>query len=915
MKRDCPERVLTEALSSAHAAPSSGEPQSGARTVSFGVLLITLAALVVELMLTRGLDVVLAPNISYFVVSVAVFGFGLAGLYATLRPIRAAGDMGKTLARSCIAFAAAAALVVPVVDVLPLDFNAFGSRPFITLGSFCALYLVVIAPFFFAGYVLIAVFSRYSARIQRLYFWDLAGAGIGTIAVVPFIERIGPGGLILCAAGLGLVAAASFTPAPGTRVGMLVAAAVLFAVPAHRGQRYIDFAYHTDKRGIVTATREHRDRLVRWDPISKIDVIDETLSPETRSPYHLIGDRMAIQYDGGNQTSYFYKFDGDIAGLRRHLDRDLSDVKAHFWQIGVLAAHYLKRDSNPSVLIIGSAGGQETKAALVYGAAYIDAVEMVPTVVRLGRTRYSSYIGNIFHNPRVHEYADEGRSFLRHTGRRYDIIQIYSNYTSSSIAEGNGAMEPEYLQTADAYEEYFSHLTADGVLQVNHYAYPRVITTAALAWRRTGRVDFARHVAVFFSRNELTLPTILIKMQPWTAAEIASLERFLGSAQLPRNGALVLVENPLKPAKRFLSGAFYSGAFPAALSDRLTVDYSPRTDDHPYIGMMRKSLRRLVPGRDAFVDPGTAYVLNSEMRHGIPMELIHLALTGIVSLIFVALFVLLPLKFSRVGVEEGARAAPMLGYFSCLGAAFIVIELVLIQKFMQLIGSPLYTYSAVIFTLLLGAGVGSALSGRLRLSPHRGWPVPFVCIVVVGSLLIAVFQAVDHAALALSLPARVLLSGTIIFPLGFFMGMPFPLGILALEHRPRGAIAWAWGMNGVFTVVGGLLSVLMSLAFGFNATIAFALALYAVALGLFRPMRDGTLGTGTRPIAGRYDPTSGGGVTCNPNACCRSRPCCAVFLWVPLSRRTSIRSRTPTLRPRSSRNWSGTSERGRATSV
>jgi len=53
-----------------------------------------------------------------------------------------------------------------------------------------------------------------------------------------------------------------------------------------------------------------------------------------------------------------------------------------------------------------------------------------------------------------------------------------------------------YLQTAEAYQEYFSHLTADGVLHINHYAYPRMITTAALAWKRMGRTDFARHVAV-----------------------------------------------------------------------------------------------------------------------------------------------------------------------------------------------------------------------------------------------------------------------------------------------------------------------------------------------------------------------------------------------------------------------------------
>jgi hypothetical protein len=77
-----------------------------------------------------------------------------------------------------------------------------------------------------------------------------------------------------------------------------------------------------------------------------------------------------------------------------------------------------------------------------------------------------------------------------------------------------------------------------------------------------------------------------------------------------------------------------------------------------------------------------------------------------------------------------------------------------------------------------------------------------------------------------------------IFPLGFVLGMPFPLGILAIEHQPRGAIAWAWGMNGVFTVAGGLGSMIISLMRGFDFAIGVALVLYAAAMLAFVPLRD-----------------------------------------------------------------------------
>ena len=808
------------------------------RRLSFGVLLIALSTLVLELMLTRVFDVTLTPNLSYLVVSLAVFSFGLAGIYATVRPVPVESEIRGRLVGCSVGFAAAVLLLHPVINALDLDYTHVSTAPVATLASFGVLYLTLLLPFFLAGYVLVAIFSKYAPKIQRLYFWDLGGAGLGTLLVIPFILQIGPGGLIVCAAALALVAAALFTEARKITRGYIVAAIVVAAIPAIRGQNYIDFTYHMDKRGLMTAVAQGRDEFVRWDPISKIDVVDETISPLTATPWHKSGDRKAIQYDGGNQTSWLYKFDGDLKALRKQMDRDRSKVKESFWQIGVVASHYLKRDSGQSVLVIGSAGGQETKASLIYGAKYVDAVELVPTVVNLATGPYSSYIGDIFHNPAVHRHVGEGRSFLRSTDRKYDIIQIYSNHTSSSIAQGSGALSPVYLQTEEAYEEYFSHLTPNGVLHINHHGYPRMISTAALAWKKMGRTDFRKHVLLFTSLSEPTLPTLLIKMSPWTAQEVTSLSAYLAPPELDEQDRLVLMENPVAPNKSFLSNDFYSGSFPSELAERMPVDFTPRTDDNPYFSEFRKRLRPIKEDPNTFVDLGTAAMLNASLIHGIPMDQIHLWITAGASLVFALLFILLPLRFSSVGREEGSTALPLLAYFSCLGAAFIILELVFIQKFMQLIGSPLYTYSTVIFTMLLGAGIGSAASERLGINSQRRWAVPFVAIIATGLALVLLYSLVTNIALALPVGGRIAVCGLMIFPLGFFLGMPFPLGILAIEHQPRGAVAWAWGMNGLFTVIGGLASVLGGLQIGFNFTIIIALALYGCALAMYRKMRD-----------------------------------------------------------------------------
>jgi spermidine synthase len=820
------------------------------RRISFGVLLIAFSTLVLEVMLTRAFDVTLAPNISYFVVTLAVFSFGLAGIYATLRPIPIEQDIRGILRTRSFAFAVTVLLLVPVINALPLDYTHLGHHPVKVLSAFAALYVALLLPFFLAGYILIAVFSKYAASIQRLYFWDLIGAGLGAVLVIPLIAKIGPGGLIVCAAAVALLAAALFSERRSWTKTAVIAAIVVAAIPFLRAPHYIDFDEHIDKRGVMTDLKAGLGEFVRWDPISKINVIDQKWTPQKAAPWWPFGDRKVIQYDGGNQSSYFYPFDGDLKKFRAYIDRDKSHIKAHFWQIGVLASHYLKRDSGQSVLVIGSAGGQETKAALVYGAAHVDAVELVPTVVELATGRYSSYIGDIFHNPAVHAVAGEGRSFLRHSDRLYDIIQMYSNYTNSSVAQGTGALSPEYLQTAEAYQEYFSHLTPNGVLHINHSAFPRMINTAALAWRRMGRTDFQRHVAVYTSDAEPFLPTMLIKMQPWTAAEIDELNAFLAPPELAASYRQHLAENPLDPSKSFLSADFYSGDFPSALAERMPVDANPRTDNRPYFGLMRKSFKILTPDPARFLDAGTAGYVNTSMLNGIiPMDVIHLFVTAAASLLFVILFVFVPLRFSKIGREEGATALPLLVYFSCLGAGFIILELVFIQKFMHLIGSPLYTYSTVIFTVLFSAGVGSASSERLGIGTNRRWALPFVAILIVGGALVAFYPALSRLALALPLPGRMLASSLMMFPLGFFLGMPFPLGILAISNQPRGAIAWAWGMNGLFTVVGGLLSVVLGVLLGFNFTIMLALAIYALAFAVFPRLRAMAPQTQGREVA------------------------------------------------------------------
>lgn len=785
--------------------------------MSVGLLCVALATLMLELTLVRVFDVIWYPNMAYMVITLAMFCFGLSGIYSSLRPVKEGADVHGYLARLAFLFAVFALAILPALNWIPFDFNVLYTSPVKGTLLFLVMYLFLIIPFFFAGLIFTTVFSAYAGKIQNLYCWDLTGAALGCLMLIPFLSPIGPGGILFLTAGFGLVASGCFSTSKRWMAVSCVLAVVIAAVPFLRGD-YFEFKDHISKRGVKGAKEHGLVEVSRWDPISKIDVID-------------FGKMKHIAYDGGSQSSYIIPFDGDYVTLR-------DDVKNgrgyHFYGSNVWVSHALKQDSNQKVLVIGSAGGSETKAALMFGAAHVDAVELVGFVVELGKTTYTEYNGNIFNHPNVNAIKGEGRSFLRSSDIEYDIIQMYSNHTSSSIAAGTGAMATTYLQTAEAYQEYFSHLKKDGILHINHHVYPKMITTAALAWKQMGLQDFYKHVVVFeavktgFQDN---LPTMLIKMEPWKKEELHQLQSYFPSVIQP-------VVNPFDPDANMLSPEFFSGTLSAAAEERVKFRVAASSDNQPYFNFLRKSFNILDTDPDNFTNYSTASLLNSQLKNGwIPTDVVHLIITGGASLFFIVLFIVIPMLFSAAGRAQWPGKISSLVYFSSLGAGFIIFELVFIQIFMKLIGYPLYTYSTVVFAVLLAAGIGSTISGKIGISPYNRWVIPFIGVLVSSLFLLFVHQQVFEFFLQASTIIRILTAFVLIFPVGFFLGMPFPLGILTIEQQPAGSIAWAWAMNGLFTVIGGLASVLLSIFYGFQATLLVAVLIYLLAFLSYNNLR------------------------------------------------------------------------------
>lgn len=778
---------------------------------------MALTTLMLELNLVRVFDVIWYSNMAYMVITLAMFCFGLSGIYSSLRPLGEGADVNGYLAKLALLFALFSLAILPALNWVPFDFNVLYSSPVKGSLLFLVMYLSLIIPFFLAGLVFSTVFSTFSDKIQSLYFWDLLGASLGCIILIPLLPPIGPGGIMFLACSFGLIASACFTTTRKWAYGAVVLAVVVGAVPFFK-DGYFEFKDHIDKRGVKGAREKNFIEHSYWDPISKIDVID-------------FGRMKHVAYDGGSQSTYIIPFNGDLEQLRKDVETGRG---YHFYGSNVYVSHALKKDTGHEVLVIGAAGGSETKAALMYGASHVDAVELVGHVIDLGKGKYAEYNGNIYNHPNVNAFKGEGRSFLRSTDKKYDVIQMYSNHTSSSIAAGTGAMATTYLQTAEAYKEYFSHLKENGILHINHHVYPKMVSTAALAWKQMGKEDFLKHIIVLEAVKEGfqdNLPTLLIKMKPWTEEEIKEVSSHF-------HPVIQMVVHPLQPEGNMLSDEFFDGKLSKQTLDRVNYRVEGSSDNKPYFNFLRRSFDKIDADPENYLNYSTASLLNSQLKKGwIPTDVVHLIVTGGASLFFIVLFLFVPLYFSKTGRTSWRGKIYSLIYFSCLGAGFIIFELIFIQIFMKLIGYPLYTYSTIVFALLLAAGIGSALSGKVGISPSTRWFAPFVGVLICSLLILLVYQHYFELFLQSSTLVRVIAASALIFPLGIFLGMPFPLGILTIEKQPQGSIAWAWAMNGLFTVIGGLGSVLLSIFYGFQLTMIVAMIIYVIAFLTYSRLR------------------------------------------------------------------------------
>jgi spermidine synthase len=788
--------------------------------VTVAVALVSFASLLLELAMTRLFSVVLFYHFAFFAISVALLGLGSGGVFAHVRrqwlKRFAISDLGASLCLLNSVFILAAVEVVLHTPVA-LEVSA---RNFAKL---TIIYLATAIPFFFTGLLFSALFARSTSAISQLYGADLTGGSLACLATVPLLNEIGaPNALIFSSLAM-VVAGALWAGKSRLRwFALAVAASLVVLMVANHSGAIVDVIYakgiRRDPRWIEFA---------RWNAISRIEVNNQ------KGARYVVIDADATSAIMNADPA---RWDQDQPGSPTPTHTGLPAQPGFNWKKSLMAA----APSVANVLrpqgefaIIGPGGGVDVMRAVANGSPSVTAIEINPTIVNgVMRGQYADYSFHLYDRPQVHVHIQDGRSYVRSSHDKYDVVQMTLVDTWASTAAGAFALSENNLYTEEAFREYFDHLKPDGMIAITRWEFRqprealRVVAQAIEALHSIGVADPREHFIIVADGglDEDGRPVaVLAKKSAFAREEYAAVAR-----HVRENPNLVWLNPPEEyagrqpiPAAAEAFRQLISSNDPWGFARDYPYNVAPVTDSAPFFFFTLKTqyvIKNILAGTGRGMD------------WRINLGVVVLGMLLVISILAVLAFLILPLAMHGRGHASTAGLASLL-YFVAVGLGYITVEIALIQRFVLFLGHPTYALTVVVFLLLLSSGAGS-VAARRWLSEGSRLGLLLMGITGMVALYMLGLPLLLAASVGLPLIAKLLISAAVLSPLGFLMGMPFPSGLRLVT-----TVEWAWALNAAASVLGSVLAMAVAIHFGLTFTLGCAAGAYLLAAGFSRTWR------------------------------------------------------------------------------
>ena len=786
--------------------------------ISCAVFLIGFSTLAFEVLLTRIFSIGQWNHLSFMVISIALFGFAASGTLLSILNARHAGrphflSARESAATLIVLYTSTTILLFIVLNNLPLDYFRLPVEPIQSVYLLIA-FVVLALPFFFSGFVVAVAYTRLPEKTGWIYFATMCGSACGAVFPALLLPVFGEGRLVIYSALIPLmlmpvILGSSSRNQPETRRRKSARIALgFFSLVILLGAIYLVTPYGDSLIRVRPSAYKAISQILQF-PHTHIEETFTHIRGRTdrvTSPYIRFAAGLSLRYMETITPQEAMFKDGDNQLVLYPLG---SPEGIQFTASTLPYSGYYIRPKAQKALVILQGGGSALPSVLVSKIQEVTLIVENPVLVEILNDHYGLAVTS--QPPRV---------FLSQTPRQFDIIHVENWGTS---IPGSAALNQDHLYTIDGLFEYLKHLRPDGLIIITRrLLLPpadslRLWASAYEALKMTGARNPETHLAIL--RNWDTF-TLLVSKRP--LQDVTRLEHFA------RNLNFDLVYLPgmtSDQANRFnkfkapyhfieikrLASAYLNGKENAYFRSYL-LDIRPQSDNRPFPGRQLKWLKLKLLYR----------TLGSRLYALLMSGEIVVAVVFIEALAVTGFLLFLPLFFVRRNAKKPSIFKVL--YFFGVGAGFMFVELFFIKKYILLFGDPIISFTVVVTGVLIFSSFGGAWSQKKEIDILKT-----VLFCLAGILLLAFFALDLLMEQLLRLADIWRYSGAllVLLPIGFLMGLPFPLGMRDMLDSPTQR-AYAWSVNGCASVLTSIVSAQLALVFGISSILGCAIAAYFV---------------------------------------------------------------------------------------
>ena len=805
-----------------HAAPKSPTDD---KPPYAAIALISAAALAYEILLTRIFAIVHWHHLVSVAISLALLGYGASGTFLVLFGDRLRRHFAAAFVAHLLLFGVAVVFCVHLAQRIAFDPLALVWEPR-QLIPLTTTFLLLAVPFFIAANGIGLALWVTRTRVATLYAADLMGAAAGTLLLLGALTITDAARvlhwLLPVSALSAIVAAVSLRWYP-RRVTLVALGLIVMHALVPSGE-LVPATYKDLSRALAVdgASIEHSTS----DIEGRIDIVDNPVIPIRSAP----GLSLLARSLPPKQRALY--IDGELSGTLVDFRQQPDASRFLTESLGALPFRIGRPLTRVAVLQAGT--GARVQQALHLGAQHVLAVDTRPHLQMLVCGRYAWLQPEVCLSEGVVWQTQAARAAMAASTEDFDLITL----ALSADPAGLDALSIDHEATVEALSVYLRRLGHRGVLAIEGPTrLPprlslRVLDTARRAIRATGVTHPEQHLAMLRAWNRFV---ILATPTAWTAGELQAMRTFGAQFAFDLVWLPAISRDEVNRFQQQPSPLFHDGARQVlAGKEAGGCDDPPRrepiTDDRPYPWLStcwREWFSAVQSGqRSDWTRLDTGFLL----------ALAVASVTGAAAV----LLILLPLALLRRPSTPADRRVPWLrtlAYFGLIGGAFLTLEIAWIDHLQMFLGHPLYATSVVLAGMLLFAGAGSAWSQRRAVSGGRRLLRNAVVVIVASAVVYLValpglFEYTANAPLAI----RAVIALLLLAPPAFAMGIPFPVGLTALQRHAAPLVPWAWGINGCASVIAAATAPLLSAELGFSGLVVLSALSYAAlsAIGLLR---------------------------------------------------------------------------------